>query len=189
MTVLHMVSNGSPPRANAARRRARETALESLGEARACVASREEWLHWVEEGKSLAPWADGEWAATGSRSSGAAPADRGREPSVRDEAADDRDSRSAERDRLAAVRDRLADAHDAEVAATLTPRRVDDTYQRTSGREIVFRAQRERERAADHRRAAAEQRADAALDREHSREDREMAARDRLEAAEAARSD
>jgi hypothetical protein len=37
-------------------------AQERLSAGRAYVASREEWLHWVEAGKSLAPWADGEWA-------------------------------------------------------------------------------------------------------------------------------
>lgn len=205
MTVLYMVrSSGSPEHASAARRLtgardeqsrkaavlaaaigadAQETAQDSLGEANAAVASRQQWLHWVDEGESLAPWADGEWAATGFGPADVAPSGRGRNPSVRDEAAGDRDRRSAERDRVAAVRDRLADAHDSEVAATLTPRRVDDTYQRATGREIVFRAQRERERAADHRHAAAEQRAQAALDRDHSRQDREMAAQDRHNSA------
>jgi hypothetical protein len=33
-----------------------------LSEARAYVASREQWLHWIEEGESLAPWADGVWS-------------------------------------------------------------------------------------------------------------------------------
>ncbi len=204
MTVLHMVRSRSPEHASAARRLtgardeqsrmaavlaaatgadAQETAQDSLGAARADVASRQEWLHWVDEGESLAPWADGEWAATGSGPAGTVPAEHGGDPSLRDQAARDRDQRSAERDRVAAVRDRLADAHDAEVIATLTPRRVDDTYQRASGREIVFRAQREREIAADHRHAAAEQRAEAAADREHSRQDREMAAHDRHDAA------
>jgi hypothetical protein len=32
-----------------------------LSEGRASVASREQWLHWIEERESLAPWADGEW--------------------------------------------------------------------------------------------------------------------------------
>jgi hypothetical protein len=32
-----------------------------LSESRAKVASREQWLHWVEERESLEPWADGEW--------------------------------------------------------------------------------------------------------------------------------
>jgi hypothetical protein len=32
-----------------------------LSESRANVASREQWLHWIEERESLAPWADGEW--------------------------------------------------------------------------------------------------------------------------------
>ena len=29
---------------------------------RADVAAREQWLHWIDEGGSLEPWADGEWA-------------------------------------------------------------------------------------------------------------------------------
>jgi hypothetical protein len=32
-----------------------------LSEGRANLASREQWLHWIEERESLAPWADGEW--------------------------------------------------------------------------------------------------------------------------------
>ena len=32
-----------------------------LSEGRAYVASREQWLHWIEERESLAPWADDEW--------------------------------------------------------------------------------------------------------------------------------
>jgi hypothetical protein len=37
-------------------------AQERLSAARAYVAARKEWLHWIDEGQSLAPWADGEWA-------------------------------------------------------------------------------------------------------------------------------
>jgi hypothetical protein len=37
-------------------------AQERLSAGRAYVAAREEWLHWIDEGESLAPWADGEWA-------------------------------------------------------------------------------------------------------------------------------
>jgi hypothetical protein len=40
----------------------RMDALERLSAGRADVAAREGWLHWVDEGESLAPWADGEWA-------------------------------------------------------------------------------------------------------------------------------
>jgi hypothetical protein len=36
-------------------------ARERLSAGRAYVASREQWLNWVDEGESLAPWADGEW--------------------------------------------------------------------------------------------------------------------------------
>jgi hypothetical protein len=37
-------------------------AEERLSAGRAYVAARKEWLHWIDEGESLAPWADGEWA-------------------------------------------------------------------------------------------------------------------------------
>jgi hypothetical protein len=37
-------------------------ALERLSAGRADVAARQEWLHWIDEGESLAPWADGDWA-------------------------------------------------------------------------------------------------------------------------------
>jgi hypothetical protein len=36
-----------------------------LGASRAYVASREQWLHWIDQGESLEPWADGEWAHVG----------------------------------------------------------------------------------------------------------------------------
>jgi hypothetical protein len=39
-------------------------AQERLSAGRAIVASREQWLHWIEEAESLEPWADGEWAST-----------------------------------------------------------------------------------------------------------------------------
>ena len=37
-------------------------ARERLSAGRAYVAARQEWLHWIDEGESLAPWADGVWA-------------------------------------------------------------------------------------------------------------------------------
>jgi hypothetical protein len=43
-------------------------ALERLSAGRADIAALEEWLHWVDEGESLAPWADGVWAPKGGRS-------------------------------------------------------------------------------------------------------------------------
>jgi hypothetical protein len=49
---VHDAAEGGQPEALAQHR---------LSEARANVASREQWLHWVEEGESLAPRADGEW--------------------------------------------------------------------------------------------------------------------------------
>jgi diguanylate cyclase (GGDEF)-like protein len=36
-----------------------------LGASRTYVASREQWLHWIDQGESLEPWADGEWAHVG----------------------------------------------------------------------------------------------------------------------------
>ena len=82
MTVRNAVRNEAPEHASAVRRlaRAREEearlgdlcraaagtrkgplARHRLSESRARVASREQWLHWIEERESLAPWADGEW--------------------------------------------------------------------------------------------------------------------------------
>ena len=37
-------------------------AQERLSAGRAHVASRDQWLHWVDRAESLEPWADGEWA-------------------------------------------------------------------------------------------------------------------------------
>jgi hypothetical protein len=61
--------------------RAEPLAWERLGAARAHVASREEWLHWIEGGESLAPWADGEWGVSPAVGMAAAASGRaGREP-------------------------------------------------------------------------------------------------------------
>src|SRR3954447_15528108 len=82
MTVRYAVRSQAPEHASAVRRlaRAREEearlgdfctaaagtragplAQHRLSEGRAQVASREQWLHWIEERESLAPGADGEW--------------------------------------------------------------------------------------------------------------------------------
>jgi diguanylate cyclase (GGDEF)-like protein len=130
------------------------------------VASREEWLHWIDEGASLAPWADGEWGAAdrGGASTALNPVraisheiarELGDDSAARDAMARDRDRTSAERDRAAAVRDRVAQSYDDGFAA----------------------------HNEDERRAAAEQRVAAALDRDHARRDRQLAARDRALAA------
>jgi anti-sigma regulatory factor (Ser/Thr protein kinase) len=37
-------------------------AKERLSAGRAGVAARDQWLHWIDEGESLEPWADGDWA-------------------------------------------------------------------------------------------------------------------------------
>jgi hypothetical protein len=83
MTVRNAVRSQAPEHASAVRRLARAREEEArlgdlcaaaagtrtgplaehrLSEGRACVASREQWLHWIEKRESLAPWADGEWA-------------------------------------------------------------------------------------------------------------------------------
>jgi diguanylate cyclase (GGDEF)-like protein len=56
-----LVVIGTPASGNDSKARAESR----LGAARACVASREQWLHWIDEGESLEPWADGEWAQIG----------------------------------------------------------------------------------------------------------------------------
>jgi hypothetical protein len=48
-------------RADAIGTGAQERAEERLSAGHADVAAREQWLHWIDEGESLAPWADGEW--------------------------------------------------------------------------------------------------------------------------------
>jgi hypothetical protein len=86
MTVRHAVRNEGSAHASAVRRlanaRNEEARLDGfsaaaagtrmgplaqlrLSEGRAYVASREQWLHWIEERESLAPWKDGEWAPVG----------------------------------------------------------------------------------------------------------------------------
>jgi diguanylate cyclase (GGDEF)-like protein len=138
---------------------AQEVAEDALCEAHAYVASREEWLHWIDEGASLAPWADGEWApadpARGISRAVTRESGLGDDPAARDAMARVRDRTSAERDRAAAVRDLVAQAYDG-----------------------VPGAQHD-----DELRAADEQRVAAALDREHAQRDRELAARDRALAA------
>ena len=82
MTVSHAVPTDGPEHASAVRRLASAREEEArlgdlfaraagtrngplaehrLSEGRANVASREQWLHWIEERESLEPWADGEW--------------------------------------------------------------------------------------------------------------------------------
>jgi hypothetical protein len=46
----------------AAGTRAEALAQERLSAGHADVAALEQWLHWVDEGESIAPWADGDWA-------------------------------------------------------------------------------------------------------------------------------
>src|SRR4051794_15427980 len=48
--------------AGAAGTTAEPEAQSQLSAGRAYVAAREEWLHWIDEGESLAPWQDGVWA-------------------------------------------------------------------------------------------------------------------------------
>jgi diguanylate cyclase (GGDEF)-like protein len=145
--------------AAAAGTREEKPAQERLSAARAMVASREEWLHWVDEGESISPWADGEWSPNG-RTSRSLPWDNATNPDVRDAMAHGRDRASAERDRVADVRDQLARAHEAGV---------------------------KRASAVGESCAAASQRAASAVDREHARHDREHSAHDREHAASARR--
>jgi hypothetical protein len=56
---------------------AQTLALERLSAGRANVAARQEWLHWIDEGESLAPWADGDWAPNGPTDPSAATAGAG----------------------------------------------------------------------------------------------------------------
>jgi diguanylate cyclase (GGDEF)-like protein len=134
---------------------AQEAAEVSLCAARADVAAREQWLHWLDEGVSLAPWADGEWATEQPAGQRLPEREVSDDPAARDASASDRDRTSAERDLAAAVRDHVARARDEEPVAN----------------------------GNDERRAAGEQRVAAALDREHARRDRHLAARDRALAA------
>jgi hypothetical protein len=53
LTVLSSAAAGT---------QAEPLAQERLSASHAAVAVRKQWLHWVDEGESLAPWADGEWA-------------------------------------------------------------------------------------------------------------------------------
>lgn len=80
MTVGHMARRSGAQHDSAARRldraqarqrrlvdrlaptRAQACAQERLSAGRAGVASRDQWLHWIDEAASLEPWADGEWA-------------------------------------------------------------------------------------------------------------------------------
>jgi hypothetical protein len=64
------VARGAQRRLDALQKPAAGTAaetlsLERLSAGRADVAARQEWLHWIDEGESLAPWADGDWAPNG----------------------------------------------------------------------------------------------------------------------------
>jgi hypothetical protein len=109
MTVSSVVRNEGPEHASAVRRlaRAREEEARLAGlsaaaagtrtgplaehrrsEGRAYVASREQWLHWIEEGESFAPWADGEWGPQIGTGAGVLePGDVGRDlRSIRDRA-------------------------------------------------------------------------------------------------------
>jgi hypothetical protein len=56
-------------------------AEERLSASRAYVAARKEWLHWIDEGESLAPWADGEWAPGVPAGRPSTPAGGDRDPS------------------------------------------------------------------------------------------------------------
>ena len=68
MTLPPAVRKRGPEHASAIRRLAAardEQSRSDTGANRAEVAAREQWLHWVDEGESQEPWADGEWAPNG----------------------------------------------------------------------------------------------------------------------------
>ena len=67
LDVLRNAAAGTP---------AEPLAQHRLSAGHADVASREQWLHWIEEGESLAPWADGEWGQAPAASPGAQSARR-----------------------------------------------------------------------------------------------------------------
>jgi hypothetical protein len=54
---------------------------ERLSAAHAVVVARVEWLHWIDEGESAAPWADGEWSPD-ARTSRPLPWDHATDPDV-----------------------------------------------------------------------------------------------------------
>ena len=88
MTVIPMAPGSDEQHVSAVRRLARarheEERLADLhAAAQAVVASREQWLHWVDEGESIAPWEDGEWSPDG-RTSRPLPWDNTANPDVRD---------------------------------------------------------------------------------------------------------
>ena len=82
MAVGHIACTSGPEHASATRRlaqarrrerhlaaalagkRRQPLAQERLSAARADVASRKAWLHWIEETSTQEPWADGEWDTT-----------------------------------------------------------------------------------------------------------------------------
>jgi hypothetical protein len=103
MTVSSAVRNEAPEHASAVRRLARAREEEArlcdlsvaaagtrtgplaehrLSEGRAYVASREQWLHWIEERESLAPWADGEWGPRNGTAPGGLEAGRVGRPEI-----------------------------------------------------------------------------------------------------------
>lgn len=68
MTVPPTVRRRGPEHTSAVRRLAAardEQHRLDTSVSRAEVAAREQWLHWIDEGESLEPWADGEWAPDG----------------------------------------------------------------------------------------------------------------------------
>jgi hypothetical protein len=127
-------------------------AQERLSAARAVVASREEWQHWVDEGESIAPWADGEWSPNG-RTSRPLPWDTANSPDVRDAMAGERDRVSAERDRVADERDQLAQG-EVKPRPALIERRV-SASQRAAAAVDREHARRDRERSGHDRQRAA----------------------------------
>jgi diguanylate cyclase (GGDEF)-like protein len=96
-------------------RRSEPLADSWLGAARAYVASREAWLHWIDEGESLEPWADGDWAQPGNELAEAAEtlqqelATADQMAADSDQAVSDSEQAQAERDQHSSDRDQAVD--------------------------------------------------------------------------------
>ena len=68
MTIPPTVGRRGREHTSAARRLAAAREEQSRSDtsiSRAEVAAREQWLHWLDEGESQEPWADGEWGPNG----------------------------------------------------------------------------------------------------------------------------
>jgi diguanylate cyclase (GGDEF)-like protein len=160
-----------------------------LGASRAYVASREQWLHWIDEGESLEPWADGEWAQVGNaaREYEGHGAELARATDARDsdQTVSDMEQAHAERDQHASDIDQAVD--DWRLARG--PVADDDGTKHEASRAQRGDVSRERDFTAEERSRAAAQRLTTAAQRDDvaARRDRAATIRDRdLDAADQA---